>query len=283
MRITFKKLTECTIQDAIMAWNKGFEDYFVKMEMTPELFFNRLENEGLSLTHSFVAFDQEEPVAIVLNGFRVIKGKKTAWNGGTGIAVNYRGKGVSRLIMEEALKIYSEEGSEVATLEAIKENERAIRLYERFGYQITDSLVYLSGFPEVKEISILAKSIRPEQLSAFPFYNENVAWQCQWQSVKSGEAQIYFDKDRNPLGYSLFKRVWNQEGQLEKVFLFQFELFCEVTEESIQAVFASISEGERNPVCFITINASLSNPVIQYLMDHGFKKTTEQVQMVKKL
>ncbi|WP_312476119.1 GNAT family N-acetyltransferase [Neobacillus sp.] len=283
MKITFKKLTECTIQDVIMAWNKGFEGYFVQMEMTPELFFNRLVNEGLSLTHSFVAFDQEEPVAIVLNGFRVIKGKKTAWNGGTGIAVDYRGKGVSRLIMEEALKIYSEEGSEVATLEAIKENERAIRLYERFGYQITDSLVYLSGFPEVKEISILTQSIRPEQLPSFSFYNENVSWQCQWQSVKSGEAQVYLDKDRNPLGYSLFKRVWNQEGQLEKVFLFQFELFGEVTEESIQAVFAAISEGERNPVCFITINASLSNPVIQYLLDHGFKKTTEQVQMVKNI
>ncbi|MEH7086673.1 GNAT family N-acetyltransferase, partial [Neobacillus drentensis] len=89
MKITFKKLTECTIQDTITAWNRGFEGYFVQLEMTPELFFNRLVNEGLSLEHSLIAFDEEKPVAIVLNGFRVIDGQKTSWNGGTGIATEY--------------------------------------------------------------------------------------------------------------------------------------------------------------------------------------------------
>ena len=286
MKITFKKLFECTIEDIVIAWNKGFEGYFVQMDMTAELFFNRMVNEGLSLNHSIVAFDREEPIAIVLNGFRMIEGKKTAWNGGTGIAAEYRGKGVSNLLMEEVLKIYAEEDIEMATLEAIKENERAISLYEKFGYSITDSLVFLSGSPEEKlpcNNSIQTKTIRPEQLAKYHFYKENVPWQCQWQSVKSGEAQIYLDKDQETLGYSLFKRVWGQEGNLEKVFLFQFELCGDVSEEIIQAVFSSISGGESCPINFITINASLSNPVIQYLSSHGFKETTEQVQMMKKI
>ncbi|MEH7356520.1 GNAT family N-acetyltransferase [Neobacillus drentensis] len=286
MKITFKKLFECTIEDILIAWNKGFEGYFVQMDMTAELFFNRMVNEGLSLNHSIVAFDREEPIAIVLNGFRMIDGKKTAWNGGTGIATNYRGKGVSILLMEEVLKIYAEEDIEMATLEAIKENVRAIRLYEKFGYSITDSLVFLSGYPEKRlpcNTSIQNKTIRPEQLAKYNFYKENVPWQCQWQSVKSGEAQIYLDKEQNTLGYSLFKRVWGQEGNLEKVFLFQLELCGEVSEEIIQAVFSSISEGKSSPINFITINGSISNPVIQYLLNHGFKVTTEQVQMVKKI
>lgn len=286
MKITFKKLFECTIEDILIAWNMGFEGYFVQMDMTAELFFNRIVNEGLSLNHSIVAFDREEPIAIVLNGFRMIDGKKTAWNGGTGIATNYRGKGVSILLMEEVLKIYAEENIEMATLEAIKENVRAIRLYEKFGYSITDSLVFLSGYLEKGlpwNTSIQTKIIRPEQLATYSIYKENVPWQCQWQSVKSGEAQIYLDKEQNTLGYSLFKRVWGKEGNLEKVFLFQFELCGEVSEEIIQAVFSSISEGESSPINFITINGSLSNPVIQYLLNHGFKVTTEQVHMVKKI
>ncbi|MDQ0199600.1 GNAT family N-acetyltransferase [Neobacillus ginsengisoli] len=285
MNITIKKLTDCTINEAVTAWNKGFEGYFVKLEMTPETFFNRLVNEGLSMNHSIIAFDQENPVGIVLNGFRIVDGKKISWNGGTGVATEHRGKGVSKLLMEEILKIYQEEEAEVATLEAIKENERAIRLYEQFGYQVVDSLVYLSGTPEIQSDSgdgILSRTIRPEQLPALPFYNGNVAWQCQWQSVKSGEAQIYFDHDHNPLGYALFKRVWDQEGNIEKVLLYQLELIQDFKEETIQAIFAKITDWENNPVNVITINASMKNVATQYLLNNGFTKTTEQVQMVKR-
>ena len=283
MKITFKKLTECTIQDTITAWNRGFEGYFVQLEMTPEQFSNRLVNEGLSLNHSMVGFDGAEPVAIVLNGFRVVDGKRIAWNGGTGIAADYRGRGVSKLLMEENLKIYEEEGIEVATLEAIKENERAIRLYQKFGYGITDALVYLSGTLELSNLPIHCKPIRPEQLPTYQFYKENVPWQCQWQSVKSGEAQIYYDENQTPIGYSLFKRAWNQQGQLERVFLYQLELFAEVKEETMKSILISITEGNQRPVNFMTINASLTNPIIPILMDLGFEKKTEQVQMVKKM
>ncbi|WP_260871643.1 GNAT family N-acetyltransferase [Bacillus sp. X1(2014)] len=283
MNINFKKLTECTITDIITAWNRGFEGYFVKLEMTAEMFFNRLVNEGLSLEHSLVAYDGDKPVAIVLNGFRVIEGKKTSWNGGTGIAPEYRGRGVSKLLMEAALNVYAEEGVQVATLEAIKENERAIRLYQRFGYVITDSLVYLSGTLDLMATPISYKSIRPKQLQTYHFYKENLPWQCQWQSVKSGEAQIYYDENQNPLGYSLFKRVWNQEGQLEKVLLFQLEIFAELKEEMIKSILSSITRENQIPINFMTINASLSNPVTLILQDLGFVKTTEQVQMVKKI
>lgn len=283
MKITFKRLIECTVQDTITAWNRGFEGYFVQMEMTAELFFNRLVNEGLSLKHSLVAFDGEDPVAIVLNGFRVIDGKKTAWNGGTGIAPKYRGRGVSNLLMEAAIKVYSEEEVEIATLEAIKENERAIRLYKSHGYEIVNSLVYLNGTIVFDHTPIAFKSIRPEQLPTFHFYNEKVPWQCQWQSVKSGETQIYFDSKQKPLGYSLFKRVWNQDGQLEKVILYQLELFNDIKKETIKSIFTSISGEHQKPVSFMIINSILSNPVIPFLLDLGFEKKTEQVQMIKKM
>lgn len=281
MDFTFKRLTECTPEEMINAWNHGFEGYFVQMEMTAELFFKRLVNEGLSLRQSFVVFDHDQPVAIVVNGFRTIEGKKTVWNGGTGVAVPYRGKGVSRLLMEETLRIYEEAGVEVATLEAIKENERAIRLYEKYGYKVVDSLMFMSGTPElIRNNAIQAKSTRPEQLATMTFYNENAPWQCQWQSVKSGEAQIYFDQNENPLGYALFKRIWNQEGELEKVFLYQLELFQGT--EVIQGIFAAIANQEKGSVTFTTINAPVSNPLTQYLLANGFSISTEQVQMVKK-
>jgi GNAT superfamily N-acetyltransferase len=286
MAIIFKKLTECKIEEAITAWNRGFEGYFVQIEMTAETFFQRFVNEGLSMTMSLVAFDEEEPVAIILNGVRTIEGKKTVWNGGTGVAATYRGKGVSKQLMEETFKLYADEGIEVATLEAIKENERAIRLYQKYGYEITDSVVFLSGAVEPQSVvtaSIKIKSIRPEQLPTIPFYKENVPWQCQWQSVRSGDAQVYYAGGDEPLGYCLFRRVWNQAGQLEKVVIYQLELVSELTSEIINTIMAGICGEAEHSVNIMTVNASVSNPVTQYLIENGFSKATEQVQMVKQI
>ncbi|MFH7818099.1 GNAT family N-acetyltransferase [Neobacillus thermocopriae] len=286
MEIKFKKLTECKIEDIIRAWNRGFEGYYINIEMTPDTFFHRMVNEGLSMNHSLLAFHGENPVAILVNGIRTLNGKKTAWNGGTGIAPEYRGKGVSRLLMEEAMKIYEKEGIEVATLEAIKENERAIRLYKRFGYEIVDSLVLLNGtreFGTKLDTSIQVVAFRPEQLSQKSFYKENVPWQCQWQSVKAGEAQIYYDSENNILGYCLYRRIWSKDGKLEKVIIYQLELFSKIHNDIMDKILFSISGEVGNQVEFITINSSLSNPAIQYLLANGFQKTTEQVQMVKRL
>jgi GNAT superfamily N-acetyltransferase len=286
MEIIFKRLTECKIDDIITAWNRGFEGYFVKIEMTAEMFFQRVTNEGLSLNLSLVGFSGEEPVAIVVNGVRTIAGKKTVWNGGTGVAPEYRGTGVSRLLMEENLKIYQEEGFEVATLEAIKENTAAIRLYERYGYEIVDRVVFANGnWAETTAAAtqIKVKSIRPEQLPLQSFYKENVPWQCQWQSVRAGEAQLYYDKDDNPLGYCLFRRVWNGEGDLGKVIIYQLELSSEVSSGLMDEVLASISDGAKKQVGFMTVNAPVSNPVTHFLLEHGFQIGTEQVLMVKKL
>jgi GNAT superfamily N-acetyltransferase len=283
MEIIFKRLTECNITDIITAWNRGFEGYFVQIEMTPEAFFQRIVNEGLSLNLSLLGYDGEKPVAVVVNGVRTIDGKKTAWNGGTGVAPEYRGKGVSKQLMEETLKIYEQEGVEVATLEAIKENERAIKLYERYGYQIVDAVAFLSGTHRSSGASFNAESIRPEQLPHLDYYKENIPWQCQWQSVRAGEAQIFYGSEGNPLGYSLFRRVWNGQGELERVIIYQIEIFGEVAWGLLEEILNHLSAGAVGPVSLMTVNTSLSNPAIQLLLENGFKVATEQVQMVKKL
>ncbi|MDP4161718.1 MAG: GNAT family N-acetyltransferase [Bacillota bacterium] len=286
MEITIKRLTECTLEEIVTAWNKGFEGYFVKIEMTAETLMGRIISEGLSLSQSIVAVVDEKPVGIVLNGFRMVNGKKVSWNGGTGVAVEYRGKGISNRLMEEILKIYLEEGVETATLEAIKANEKAIRLYEKYGYSVVGEVGFLSGTPELFDVrgsNIVSKVIRPEQFEGVSFYNPSIPWQCQWQSVKSGEAQIFSDSEGNPLGYALYRKVWNTEGKLEKVFLYQFELLREVNEEIVRTILTLLAERENHSVNFITINLPYANPVSTILLQLGFTKTTEQVQMTSRV
>lgn len=40
--ITIKRLVDCTIADAVIAWNDGFEGYFVDATTTPEKFLTRM-------------------------------------------------------------------------------------------------------------------------------------------------------------------------------------------------------------------------------------------------
>ncbi|SPU40561.1 GNAT family acetyltransferase [Lysinibacillus capsici] len=277
-----KTVAQCTLDEVLKAWNKGFEGYFIEINMTAEMFLQRLVGEGLSPEHSIVVFDQEEPIAIVMNGFRTIDGQKTAWNGGTGISPAYRGKGVSRLLMEETLAIYKRENVELGTLEAIKENQVAIALYEN-GYVVANQLLFLSGEYEAKVTSTVAlhiATIRPEQLAHLSFYRENVPWQCNWQSVKHGEAKVFYNDNHEPLGYMLYKTLWNEYGEVERILLYQMVILEESNVELITQFLASITT---HKVHLTTVNFLASNPATSYLLKHGLKVTTEQVQMTKQL
>ncbi len=278
-----KTVSQCTLNETLKAWNKGFEGYFVQIEMNEEVFLNRFVGEGLSPELSIVAFDQNNPVGIVLNGFRLMDGKKTSWNGGTGISPDYRGKGVSRVLMEATIAIYERENVEVATLEAIKENKVAIALYEKYGYTITNQLLFLSGEYEAKVeklVEIHVETIRPEQLPHLSFYQEDIPWQCSWQSNKQGEAKVFYNKNNEAIGYLLYKTVWNQEGAIDSIVLYQLELLGNGNVEHIPHFIASIT---KRKVKLATVNFLASNPATSYLMENGLEVKTEQVQMKKKM
>ncbi|MFJ8519724.1 GNAT family N-acetyltransferase [Lysinibacillus xylanilyticus] len=278
-----KTVSQCTLEEILKAWNKGFEGYFVRIEMNEEMFLKRLVGEGLSPELSIVAFDHNNPVGIVLNGFRRMDGKKTSWNGGTGISPDYRGKGVSRALMEETIAIYERENVEVATLEAIKENKVAIALYEKYGYTITNQLLFLSGEYEVnveKQAAIHVETIRPEQLPHLSFYQEDVPWQCSWESNKQGEAKIFYNENNEAVGYMLYRTVWNQVGEIDSIVLYQLELLENGTVEQIPHFIASITN---HKVKLATVNFSASNPATSYLIENGLEVKTEQVQMKKNM
>ena len=275
-----KRLSQCTLEDVLQAWNDGFEGYFVQIKLNAEAFLTRLVGEGLSPSQSIVAFDENKPVGIVLNGFRQVDGKKIAWNGGTGVATDYRGKGVSRAIMEETLEVYKQENVDIATLEVIKENERAIKLYEKYGYVITDHLLFITGEykPVIDSLGIKEDLVRPEQFAGFSFYKEDVPWQCSWKSAKQGEAKVFYNQADEPIGYAIYRRVWNDEKKLDRIVFHQLELLDQEKVEYIPKFIGSITT---EPVNITTINFSASNPVSNYFIEQGLQVYTEQYQMKK--
>lgn len=292
--IEIKRLYQCTIEDCVSAWNVGFEGYYFDATTTPEKFIHRLVSEDLSPTLSIVAFLDKKPVGIVKTGVRELNGKKFAWNGGTGVALELRNKGIGRMLMEATLAILEEEKVDTASLEAILENDKAISLYEKMGYEVIDQLDYLQLKGALngsrKHVSCEQYQVIqtvPQKVAELPFYKGMNPWQTQWQSAKGGEAVILTEADGTEIGYAYFRKGYNPEGEHVSTVLYQ----CEAADGRADAndiihcllseVFGSLDDEISRIVPNIPIEKSKRTHAI--LSEVGFKPITKQVYMMKKM
>lgn len=225
--LKIKRLKDCEISEAVEAWNFGFKGYYFDLTMTTETFMARMASEGLSDELSVIAFWNDKPVGLILNGIREFQGELIGWNGGTAVNKDYRSKGIGRRMLEATLDILEENNVKVSTLEAISENKGAIALYQSLGYDIIDYLECLekkegqiSAFPsnvfQIKRVSL-------EEVGNLSFYQGKNPWQTHWQSVMDGEALIAEDTLGNAIGYAYFRKIFSEEGNHTGTTLYQCE------------------------------------------------------------
>lgn len=285
-----KKMADCTIEESVKAWNKGFEGYYFDMTTTAEAFEKRGEKEELIAELSVVAFESCEPVGIIRNGIREIGGQMVAWNGGTGVAPDFRGKGVGEKMMEATLDILMEAGVDTATLEAVSENAPAIALYKKLGYVIVDDVHFmqLKGPVETMEFvrqgSIELKKATPEEAGALSIYRGDFTWQTHWQSVKDGKALIAFDSGGEVRGYAYYRKNHDDAGKHVSTVLYQCVADrerAEVVNELLAGVFGDYSDNIKRVA--VNVPEKMNKATYDVLIACGFNSTIKQVFMKKEL
>ena len=283
-----KRMNNCSFQTAHEVWNAGFKGYFVDLTLPLDRFVQRLSYENISLAHSLIAFDGKRPIGFLLNASRASRDKKIAWNGGTGVAPDMRGKGVGKALVAAAIEVYKSESVDMAFLEAIQGNDSAVALYKNHGYGVFDELTNLRADKPTRflntQSSYIVQQVHPATVASLDFYYERSAWQTQWQSLAStcGEAIIVRDGDSLPVAYALFRKKFDEQGKLLSIALCQCELAPErddgdaIVSVVLENVFAA---GEYRRT---TYNFRKSNRlVIDKLLDAGFITYIEQVHMMK--
>jgi len=292
--ITIKRLVDCSIADAVTAWNDGFEGYFVDASTTPEKFLTRMVMEDLSPALSIIAFENNRPIGIVMNGVRIDNGKKVAWNGGTGVSKDDRGKGIGKLLIDSTISILQEENVNTATLEAISENAVAISVYKKKGYLVEDTVEFLNLNGKQKQNPIgqinskfTVERVAPQQIGLLPFYKATNPWQTRWQSAKSGEGIIVKDENDDVLGYAYYKKNYNDQGVHIGTTMYQ----CEAKPDRVDAegmihqllgyVFGDFTDNINRTVPNLPVNKS--EKTYNALKRIGFQTTAQQVYMVKEL
>ncbi|WP_169865030.1 GNAT family N-acetyltransferase [Sutcliffiella halmapala] len=283
--LTIKKLSECKLDEALIAWNSGFEGYYFDASMDVDRFFARFGLENLSPSLSIIAFDGEKPVGILLSGLKKINGKNIAWNGGTGVATAYRRIGVGKLLIDKAVDLYKEADVEISTLEALSENTRAIKLYEQKGYKKVDEVIHLRNdvVPEFygsQDYQAIYTSAHDAQF--FSMYQTDTPWQSQWFSMKEGQALQLIDSEGKTVAYGLFKRQFDADGTLKSVIV----THCYVREDVsvnnnlIDSLFSHLFPPSiTNYECTVAFFLISNKRIYHYLLEKGFTRKVNQVWM----
>ncbi len=116
----------------------AFADYYLDMSsMSERIFTNRAVKNSVRYDCSVGVFDESRLVGVTLAGIDDWLGQPAAFDAGTGIIPDYRGRGIARKMFDFAVPKLRDYGVKKFLLEVLQVNEPAIKAYKAAGFGIT--------------------------------------------------------------------------------------------------------------------------------------------------
>lgn len=134
---------EVSFDHVYQVFKEGFSDYMIQIDITQEKFKEHFFGpEGNRLIFSYIAYEHDKPVGLVLGGCKTYEGILTLRCGTMCVVPEYRGRGIARELITKHEKLAKELGCKQLFLECINGNDRALNFYAMFGYQVIYQLKY---------------------------------------------------------------------------------------------------------------------------------------------
>lgn len=137
MNFELKPASDYSLPDLVEILNRGFENYFVPIAFNVNTFLNMVRKDGTDLTSSRVLLVDGNSAGIALIARRGWTSRLAAM----GIAKEVRGVGAGSWFMDQLIREACERNEREMVLEVIEQNEPAVRLYEKHGFEIVRRLV----------------------------------------------------------------------------------------------------------------------------------------------
>lgn len=131
MDLKLVPMTDCDLSEAAGVLNRGFADYFVKIEVGAESLTHMAAQEGIQLGTSRVVKSGNDLVAAGLVARR-------GWSSrlaGMAVVPEARGQGVGKFLTTRLIAESVERGERRMELEVIEANLPAVALYEKAGFR----------------------------------------------------------------------------------------------------------------------------------------------------
>jgi len=144
MKFDLKSALEYPLAELARLFTESFKDYYIPVKFNEQVLIEIVRRDSMDLSVSRVLLSDGEPVGIALVARR-------GWDnrvGGMGIIPEMRGKTAGSWMMERLVEEAKERNTRKLWLEVIEANTRAIRIYEKQGFQKFRRLVGFGGSME---------------------------------------------------------------------------------------------------------------------------------------
>ena len=141
MNLDLKPASDYPILDLLDHLNLSFDGYVIPVKFNLVQFLTMLRRDSIDLTSSRVLLVDCQPIGVALIARRGWSSRLAAM----GIAKEYRGKGVGTWFMEKLIEEARERNDREMNLEVIEQNEAAVQLYKKAGFQTVRRLIGLQN------------------------------------------------------------------------------------------------------------------------------------------
>ena len=224
---------------------------------------------------SYGMFDDEKLIGFIINAVDERNGTKIAFNTGTGVLPEYRGKKIVKSIYDYAISDLKMNGITKCSLEVITENCKAIKYYQSIGFEICKTLECYSGNINLK----ISEKVELDKGSYDTFDWNNLpnqdlySWDFHSRTIKSGDYSYYqIIKDNLPESYFVINP--------KNGYLAQFEIL-EENKGNWNRLFNGIKNISET-IKIINIDKRLSEK-IEFINSIGLSKTVNQYEMEMEL
>jgi ribosomal protein S18 acetylase RimI-like enzyme len=265
------------------AWLRAFSDYAVNMQTSEADFRRRLTRDGFRDDMSLGIFRGDEIVGFTLNGFDLWDGVPTAYDVGTALVPEHRGRRLTEELFRDMLPGLKRRGVERYLLEVISTNLSAVSLYRKLGFEVSRefSVLTLDGGVETKgrDDSI---AIREIELPAPEIAREFWDWRPSWQNsspslARSAGARVTvgaFAGDRL-VGYGV---VFPSNGNVAQLAVAKDDRRRGAASLVLQALRREVEGGKQ--LRMINVDSS-SAGTLAFCAAHNFRLMLNQFEMMK--
>lgn len=202
-----------------------FSDYQVSVDMSFKSFETMLKRNGFMPAVSVGAFVDKTLVAFILNGVREWDNEKTVYDLGTGVIPDFRRTGIMGELLNLVSAICIKNKIRVYQLEVIQDNEKALTLYKKQGFQVDRVLNCYQLTGGIKEPGIYKawKLEHPEKIQEAQWTIVKDFWTYppSWQNAKDAVCAIarsfsytIVKFDGNLIGYGIVDKIKGDIVQL---------------------------------------------------------------------
>ncbi|MFT5165783.1 MAG: ribosomal protein S18 acetylase RimI-like enzyme [Saprospiraceae bacterium] len=278
-----KTLEKSSLANLTTVFNEAFSDYIIPIQWTEAILSRKFKADNVDLSLSPGYFVDGKLCGFIFHFIGTREKSPVVWNGGTGVAPDQRGQGVTTKLYEFILPFMQESGFDRTVLEVIEGNNPAIHIYQKNGFSTTRKLDCYKGTIEAvaPPEGIFIKEINTINWKTFHSFR---SWQPTFQNndpkidMFRNETEVIgaYDKDRL-VGYIIGTK--NRETGT----VFQFAVKENYRNRGIgKALFARAGQGKKVHLNIINVDARHEASKV-FFEKIGFEKTVSQFEMIKSL